>query len=168
MLHQVSATLTDAQIRALPSTPVTLAPAISGTAFYVPLYGIFRAHLVQPYIVPNNCWVVAGGNHGLWLDSIINEPVEGWVQITNLLGTLWGYGDQIQPVSSGQAYSTQEFATIGGELVWGGGPNPAANQPLIVDGWTASHTPFTGGDPGNTLIISVLYTTFDLATNAFS
>lgn len=152
--------LSDEEIKALPTTPVELIPAQGSGKIIVPVYVMIvtNGFETNPYDAPDgDSWIViADGTHDL-MYLYVNDS---GIPVTYLTYLLTGnYGD-----------GAISFASLPNHNIldgWGVTPNTTqltgyANTALNIYADNASAGDFTGGDPSNTMTITILYAVIDL------
>jgi hypothetical protein len=157
--HQAHVTLTDAQIKALPTFatwPVIVA-APGANKLLVFQQAVFRMQAVAPY---TNLTSVPDPNVYFTLD-----PDDYGVRLSDDSGgltwaTLFAAGD-----------GADTIIVVGRALAASAGPDVptqyAANQAMFMQTVNGSSGNFTGGDPANTLDIYVMYKILNLTSGRF-
>lgn len=145
-VQQATVTLTDAQIKALPSTPVEVVGTPASGKAYV---------LVN--VTLNGSFVAAYTNltgHGWWEDlGLYAQGTYGSGQVSDFTG-LDGFLN----------YTSDRGLVTLGPYQWMKRPASAASFELVALNDTGD---FTGGHASNTLTVSVLYYVLDLSTGLF-
>lgn len=149
-LQQVTVTLTDAQIKALPTTPVALLPAVPGRVY-------------RPVdLLISNKWTAdyTNVNAGVIIKAPLGPIVNSWyfAMATSDVITL------LQPGGDALFAASQTLLS----LVWGGTFGPATLSQIVGEGFNLlidnqGDGNLTGGDPANTLTVTVFYVEVDLS-----
>jgi hypothetical protein len=155
LVHQATVLLTDAQIKALPTTAVEIVAAPGANLLIVPPAALGSAGFISLSLDWSSDYtnvnaaakirVILGGGHHV---DYAEDSFFRWGQdVIYLLETLGG-----------------------GSVAGGYGPNNPSNivnQPVYFDVTNASDGNFTGGDASNTLRVSVSYLILDTTTGLF-
>lgn len=144
-VYQLKTTLTDAQIKALPTTPVELVPA-PGVGKELTIHqATFNLNLVGAYTIET----------GKEVDLVLVSEDFG-IEFTNYLPL------QVGSVGRFRANTTILTQSNGG---WGyqqfSVSDALNNQSVVLTGYY-NGTPIAGGDPSNTLEVTVFYSIVDL------
>ena len=159
--RQATATLTDAQIKALPSTPVVvvpapgmnrvlLAPVTQGSmqiVLYLDWYGDYTN------IDATATWECAVGPFGPYARYGAGN------KLASFLG--WGAGGQANAVW----LLSKNDSTVDGAAL--NNLSDVQNQPITLGMVNAALGNLTGGHAANTLTVSVLYSVLDVTTGRF-
>lgn len=142
-------TLTDAQTKASPTTPITIVPAVVGAVLY-PLFAHARATWVADY---------TNINAAAFLQILIGSNSE----------TLWALSNAVVSSVSAllagggpdgtHAFFSPRFSTSGGAFSSMANfyDSDVVNQPIRFQMDNGGSGNLTGGDPGNTLKVQVAY-----------
>lgn len=141
LLHQATATLTNAQIKALKATPVTIVAGVSGT-IYIPLSVSFYLKVTTPY-------TNAGGGHV----TVFVAPSLGAASFEVQTTTSFITATQDDLYFNAASIISDDFVTniTGKDIAVG---NDGASE-------------FAAGDAANSLILAVAYYSVSTATGAF-
>jgi hypothetical protein len=154
LVQQVTMVLTDAQIKALPTTAITLVTAPGLGRVILPLLAYLR--LVRAAAYTN----VDADDASLYLSNgaAATGLLRNSADQTSLTGLLEGSaGTSVVSLIPASAYDMSDVAPVG--IV--AAESTLANKPLtLVVGNNAAGV-FTGGNAGNSLQITVLYTVVD-------
>jgi hypothetical protein len=168
-IQSATVTLDDSQVKALPGTDVELVAAPGSGKLILPLYAIFITNFAVAYsgIDANTdfpaIWV-SQQTSPIYLTEFIDsdESVVDQTSLTQLLTTTNEFGRVTYTLLPQSTSYIQ--APTGATLVApsGGSFNPDEydNLPLKIGADNSGN--FTGGDPANSLQITVLYTVLDL------
>jgi len=154
ILTQAMVTLTNAQIKALPTTGVEILPAQAGKVL-VPVFGVLHLHWVADYgniDAASQIRLYIGGSPSL---ASLDDSVNGAVT-----GLLAGGGPDTYGFNLpfGNA-SSQVFG-------WSGAyTSDVVNRPVSISASNSGN--FTGGDPLNTLTVSIAYLVLNATTGVF-
>lgn len=159
LLNQATVTLTDAQIKALPTTPIEIVPAP----------GANRVTVVDQWVVRLN--TLAGGytnttNAGWYLCYAVGGVVAAsFILLGNNLAAM---SDTLCLNGLPQITITAGISGADGYL-WGTQlvANYGANSAIVVRDDYASSGNYTGGHASNSAVVTVLYTVYDVETNRF-
>jgi hypothetical protein len=158
---EITATLTDDQIKALPSTPVQLIPAPPLGKTLVIHRVLLAPHFASgPYsnisIAPDTPMLLVCADLGVPLATIIVDDPAATPPQTLLTEFLTASGD-IWALIPPQALSQTTFGTT---LAGFTSTPPTPNLPLLVMIYNPAGD-LTGGDPANTLTVVVFYSIID-------
>jgi hypothetical protein len=163
ILHQASITLTDAQIKALPSTPQVMVAAPGANKVIVFQRGITFVNLAADY----SGYISA--NAVLWFGTGAGNTASNYMSGSDILMTP-GHtaGQQIGYFTPRQEldYPIEFFP---GEYVLGLA-SKAVNIPLSMyaaNPYPGTTDPFQGGDAANYMKVSVTYYIFNITTGQF-
>lgn len=144
LVQQASVTLTDAQIKALPTTEFQIIAAPGADKVIIPLFALFRPTISVAYTgidADAQLYLVSSS----WLTTIYNENLNDVSQL--LGGSIWSFmGPNLGVDAGGFLLSSQT-----GE---------ESNLPINLGASNGSD--FTGGNAANTLTVVVLYVVVDL------
>lgn len=158
MIHQATISLTDAQIKALPTTPVEAVPAPGAGKMLIPLSVVVHVDGVGGAY--DNIDLADGYIALAWngaVDAVYLALTDGTLgQVFNLLGAATNCLVIVPPNSE---YSSVYLST--------GGPHntrlisEVVNQGLDIYAFNSLGN-FTGGDAANSMKVTVLYTIIDV------
>lgn len=168
-LHQATVTLTDAQIKALPTTPVTVVAAPGASKLIVPTVAVARLAWVADYTgIDGDTYVnVDLGTNG-WVAKLQESTLSG---VSALLagggpdGTVVAFtvnqlsGATVTPATP--LVHTHQGAVVGGFY-----DADVVNVPLTISAYNGGLN-FTGGNVGNALSVSVAYYILNTLTGLF-
>lgn len=145
-------TLTDAQIKALPTNGIEIVPAPGENKILLLLGGYFVLRSFGSYTnIANASWTFGFNNNKFWSGTTLVQTILG--------GNSNIYIAQI----SGPALQTGTGDFSGEVVVSGGVTNQTdANTPLILRDTYDGVSDYTGGNAGNTLKVTVYYIIVDL------
>lgn len=162
-----SVTLIDAQIKALPTTGVEVAAAPGANKLLMPLAAYLLSDFAVAYsgITANTnypeIWVGQKESGGTVLAFFIDEPDGPETALTLFLTSINTFGRVLWPLYTRLELQPTSYVGLGKAL----SPDPAGDGlidlPLIIRGDNNGGN-FTGGDPANTLKVTVLYTVLDV------
>ena len=162
----VSVTLTNAQIKALPTTAVPIVPAKGANTIIVPMFAWLYLHWVADYDNIGDACVLgiryAGGGEAPTV--ALHEQIS---EVSNLLVDGASHPAYLAMRSMPFDYGAGSLRSSGvGQFADDPG---SINKGLEIYAVNAgSHTgDFTSGDAGNTLAVSIPYMVFDISTGAF-
>jgi hypothetical protein len=153
-VYQLKTILTDAQIKALPTTGISVVPAPGANKLIVPISAFVLAKFGSPYTVQANSSFVLmiGGNYvsslldcSALLSSSDDDTQYG---ASFIIPWAW-YG------GSGM-WATKVYTQADGTIA------SRENQPLILKDQEWGVEDYTGGDPANTMEVTVFYSIVDL------
>lgn len=158
LIHQATVTLTDAQIKALPTTGVEVVPEPGEDKLLRLMGGVYRFTRVADYTnidgTFSGMFVRYGGS--TCLASLYN-PVAGFLDFGAPLGDF------------AIALINNKFNVVSGvgveEPPWDSAD--ALDEPFVVAIDNGATGNLTGGDAGNSLEVSIFYTIYDVNTNEF-
>lgn len=153
VVRSASVTLTDAQIKALPTTPVEIVPAPGAgkTLLFIRGYAFLTLAAVYTNVNAESTGVMATGTGGL--QSAQTPMGDGnWLDVG--VGTFFGHITACH-------VDGYPLAATPGEVV-GGLLSNVTNTPMQFVVANASDGNYTGGNAANTLKISALYTVIDI------
>lgn len=169
LMRMATVTLTDAQIKALPTTPVEIIPQPGSGKTIIPLNGVITFNITTGYT--NLGWDGIGGIISLYLNigSILAyTPID----TAGVNSSLAGVNNNSWWMNSG---NNRVYENTDPDVVWGiyvagqGKVFDAQNNTALVlylDNYTAAYETnlgnLTGGDSANTLKVTVYYTIIDL------
>lgn len=153
--HEAYVRLTNAQVKALPTTSVVVVPAVAGR-IYLPIFAIVRVNLAADYTNVDNAVIVAVSYNGGTSGVVVGSWENAWGQ--NLLTG----GDPNDPVSgytgmsqlSGGPYTEGKSGYYDSDWV---------NKPLRIGATNNGMGDFTGGDTANFMDVTIHYLQFDVA-----
>lgn len=154
VFKQATVTLSDGQIKALPTTPVEILPAPGPGKMIFPIGGIIYFHWSGNYgnIASNSALVVAHANGFNLLTAVFEN--DGSTSVSNILNDDEDYMAILTPRSNvgigSQTISRYDYA-----------PN-FDNRNITVAAYNGFNGNFTGGDPANTIKVTVYYAIVDL------
>jgi hypothetical protein len=162
-IQSATVTLTDAQIKALPTTAVTIVPA-PGTGKMLRLI-MAHAALTQSAeytnIDPDESWLsIAYQGDSVASSVVLNHSGDGKEDLDRLLGGGAGSPaavifEPFQKTSASWGATAEVFSEVGGAI-------GSANKALNVYAFNNSAGDFTGGNSANTLTVTVLYLVIDV------
>lgn len=152
ILHQATVELTDAQIKALPTTSVQIVAAPGANKLLLFERAVLQSNLVSPY---TNLSAYSGG--------------DGTINITTPEGDNLIVSDYMESATSIMADSRifimgRNVKTNADGLSFGG-LDPEVNGGFFIQAYNTGD--FTGGDAANTLRVSVTYYILDVTTGVF-
>lgn len=145
-------TLTNSQIKALPSTPVEIIPAPGEGKFIFPMFAVLRVNSLQSYTNINasaRVQMPIGGGAFILLKA--SEDPDG------LVSGILANGNSVS-----LSASSLSPTSAGGIEMLIGYNDTIGNLPLNIEATNAASGDFTGGDVGNSLEITVYYVIADL------
>jgi hypothetical protein len=156
LLHYASLIMSDAQIKALPSTPITFVSALGANKQIIPTLWIIRSQLTAAY---TNVSLTLG-------DTTINVSIGGAVPFSYLRHQI------LQNTSPETIVAPPQTVAYTDEL------NDWATRPRILSGYDQVNTPltvesfnvggdFTGGHADNEILMSITYMVLDVSTGIF-
>lgn len=158
VVYAKSITLTDAQIKALPSTPVEVLATVSGKVIR-PVGGDLAMNWVAPYtnVATDNGYFQINESSGAVV--LVGPVTDSGLSIDDLSALMGGYGAGFEKIlcplllfgNAGDGYAVPA-AYSGATWPTGG---------LVTDVGNGGLGNFTGGDAANTLTITVYYTLMD-------
>lgn len=165
ILHQATVTLADADIRNLPVSTLN-AP-----------YG----HVIIPAAGPDRVLIFvsgsmyaqfAGGGYGNLpndFDGLIALESEGAVNVSNIIRSNTFSSPQNSVVSLSPRSDVVLVSDGGASILFEPftGVADKVNTAIVLSLWNADMTPLTGGDPANTLRVTVAYLVLNLATGLY-
>ncbi len=160
-LHQVTRTLTNAQVIALPVTPITLVAAPAAGHLIVPQCVYLASHIVGQYSdIDADAYLELGVVGGAWLFPAVNEDPGTTILRDLLLSDL----AVVAVGAGGTNYPLQGWGIVGQPIVL----TPFLAAALILSCDNAARDEFGGGNVANTLTVSVTYLLLDATTGIFS
>lgn len=151
LVKQASITLTDAQIKALPTTPVEIVAAPGAGKLLVSLYDLLSFDWTADYTNIDSGALI-GVADGLMIN--VAETPDGAVSSLIASG-----GDRFVWLIPMHAVNSGEPQSLTGY------DNTSLNQPIAI--FAGNIGDFTSGHPSNTLRVSVLYAVLDFTTGQF-
>lgn len=152
-----SATLTDAQIKALPTTPVTLVAAPGAGKVLVPVHAVLALRWTGDYSNINAAATLTLGTGNNATMAVLSESVNS--AVTLLLANASNTVSLMLPEGYvGASTFAPIFSSPGGDL-----DTSFINQPLGLSATNPAAGNFTGGNAANSLKVSVLYYTLTLS-----
>lgn len=157
VLQKVTATLTDAQIKALPTTPVTILDSPGADKAIAPFFIAYHMKGVDYADIDPTATIVARAGTEVFL-PVRNDTQSG---VTALLAGGGGddgsltYGTLKFGVRS--SFNAAGFAQLSGLY-----ESDVVDKPFTVRATNGAVGDFTGGDPANTLRVTVYYVIFDV------
>lgn len=151
VLERATVVLTDAEIKALPSTPVVVVPAAGAGRVIVPIAGAMRMNATfgaYTALATNRHIAVGYPNGNYALNPMHVFPHAAATDKFGPLAILSddGYGSGSSYISVSVFHNTATFD----------------NAPLVVTAQNEDLGDFTGGHPSNTLTVTVWYLLVDL------
>ncbi len=151
-------TLTDAQIKALPTTPIEIIPAPGANKFLYPLGVVWYLKWNANYTNINslafmNIGFPDGSGSIMYLDESAPDALS---KVSSLLA----HGKSMFAQAGQQGMVNGTF--VEGAIINGGNVNAVINQHFETFFDNGGGSDLTGGDPANTLQITVLYTVIDV------
>jgi hypothetical protein len=150
-VYQRKTILTDAQIKTLPTEYIEVVPPPGAGKLLSLSHVMIVGKNIEPY--DNSGFSVGGAiivyGIGWEADASAEIPTFSSMLLTN------GNSVLTSPAIAGVLDSS----------VQGFGPTPLgdkANKGLFIAGFTDANAPYTGGDPGNTMEITVFYSIIDI------
>ena len=150
IIHQTSIELTDAQIKALPTTAVEILGALGADKAIVPIFTLW---------ILNNTAAYTNLDATLYLRMKVYNPIINYSESDN--GALGSTG---VAVLEGLINQTSALGSIG---LWWWGDSNIFNAPLQISADNGASGDLTGGDAANTLKITVAYMIFNLSTGRY-
>lgn len=156
-------TLTDAEIKGIPTTPVELVAA-PGAGFYIQPWLVvmksdFSAGAYTVDAAYSQMWAQTGLVLGSALSTLALTNDSGVSPVLTQMTVFMGGDKRITSLAQGlqpadPGYIVPYFADNGGMLL-----SDLENQPVILTGWNAAgpSTDYTGGNAANTLKVSTYY-----------
>lgn len=171
LIHQATATLTDAQIKLWPTSEqeITIVAAPGAGKMFLPQFGFMRSHLVADYESIGAGATIAISAGGFSLAFLTDNHLSS---VLSLLNPTAGPTDRVAAFGpSGAVYASETPASpapFTGDVVV-----PAVQSmedsddlPLIAQ-MTNDADPLTGGNAANYLRVSVAYFLLNLSTGLF-
>lgn len=148
--------LTDAQIKALPTTPITLIAAPGASKITFPIAAFLRMHWVADYanIDAGAIVQILSGTQNVMnqLLETAGSPVSGLLAGGGPDGTSGWIGAQSRSLAVPTAFHYGISYLYDSDI---------ANKPLNIAADNQGAGNFTGGNAGNVLTVTVLYTVID-------
>lgn len=154
-LHQATVTLTDAQIKALPTTAVEIVAAPGANLILVPQMVSFVLDCTAGVYTNVNAAVTGGVGMNTSYSNVLNG-----IEPSALEGAL---GDN----SEAWLFYQRTGAQLDFDKVTWIGVADFANKPLVVVFSNAAAGNFTGGNAANSMTVSVTYLTLNTLTGVF-
>lgn len=162
LIHQATVTLTDAQIKALPTQAQTLVAAQGVTKVVIPTYLILRLNATGASagygnINENAVLLCNGAPH---IAEIVNDSAKSVTALSDFLADFGrvNYG-QLMPTFNVYAFNTSnQYTDLNIEI---------ENVPFEIYVDNIGSGNFDGGDASNTLMITAVYMLYDTVTGAF-
>jgi hypothetical protein len=163
LIKRATVTLTDAQIKALPTTPIQIVAA-PGAGYWIhvfaaTLHGKFTSGAYTNVNAVNAQLYLTPATGGAWLTSVI-ENKNTYANAVARLATFLGAVETIAPVIPYQ----EALQSGGGSGDWGEispsvdmGPAQLENKPVLVEIANNGDGNLTGGNAANTLVATVYY-----------
>lgn len=160
LIHQVLATLTHAQITALPTSPVEIIPAQADRVFW-PIFACAHFNWVADYgSIDANAQMSLNTTSGA-VSTILSQGSQGFISQFFACG-----GPSISAIftvaqrvgESGNSFVTADTSFFDTDVV---------EKAMLLAVYNGGTGDFTLGDPDNSLDISVIYTVFNVVTGAF-
>jgi hypothetical protein len=166
-LLTATVTLTDAQIKALPTTMITLvaAPGAGSWNKIIGITSILRTGAgAYTNINAADAWVAITNGSGAWLATAIVNDNTLSTPLAQLSGFL-GAADEkvipmvapiVTPIDAGSTDGDEEYLVVTSAA---GSQSPTAlgNTALMLEGWNNGAGDFTGGNAGNTWKFIIYY-----------
>lgn len=153
-IQSATVTLTDAQIKALPSTPFTLVAAPGSGKLILPVDAVMSLDAqggAYTNVTNQQMWL-SYGSGGRTISAIYDENTQGAFADDSAVHVLLGFSNSQVTSLTGTVYSTAWWSDDTGGI---------ANAALTL-GMFNGGGDLTGGDPANSLKVTVLYAVVDL------
>lgn len=155
ILHQATVTLTDAQIKALPTTAVELIAAPGSGLVVIPIFVSVAFHLEEAY-------TAVGASLSVLYDGISNYPTNVMETETTLQATGDFQGLVLAPYlnarTAGDFSGLVTSSPLGADTI---------NTALVIADDYNGASDYTDGDEANTLTVTVAYVVLNVATGVF-
>lgn len=152
VMLSVTVTLTNAQIKALPTTPVQILAAPGASKIIFPMAAWLRANWAADYTNIDAGAIVKLLINTEILTTLNNTVISG---VTQLLAGGGPDGSNVFLIGRQHINATNMFGTSG---IY---DSDAANKPLTIEVTNGALGAFTGGHASNTLKITVYYVVVD-------
>lgn len=162
--HAASLTLTDTQVKSLPTTPVELVAAPGVDRIAIPTLALVYFHHTADYsnIDPNAVLGIGSFEGG---DEFLSVLRSGQGLSEAQVESLLAVGQSRLAVYS--LYAATDGVSLYAAVRSIGPIADYANQPLNLTAYNEASGDFTGGHPDNTVSVNLVYLVFNTATGAF-
>lgn len=171
VLHQVTVTLTNAQIKALPTTAVEILAAPGANKLLVPQVALLHMKWAADYSNINASCLLKCDLNGTFVAGLYQHTLSG---VASLLAGGGPDGTWVAMTLNQLAWSTTTTATPSvnphfhqGAADSGFYDADIVNTALTVSATNAADGNFEGGDPDNELQVSVAYLVLNTTTGEF-